>query len=160
MNSAVASQGFSVQYLHGLTLPSAINYASVFSNQPTATYSAVSVGTSPTDAILASVTAVSPGTGAAGSPPDSDEQGNSWNVDHILELQFVVGAFQLNSRPYVHIFSRDHGAISLRERDLADTNHEKYHRHYIDPSRELELGISRMLHLNQRYLCAVSLPLS
>lgn len=80
-------------------LRSAINYASVFSNQPTATYSAISIGASPTDAILASVTEVSPGTGAAGSPPDPNEQGISWNVDHILELQFVVGAFQVNPRP-------------------------------------------------------------
>lgn len=156
IHSAVASQEFSVQYLHALTPPSAINYASVFSNQPTATYSAISIGASPTDAILASVTEVSPGTGAAGSPPDPNEQGISWNVDHILELQFVVGAFQVNPRPYAHIFSRDLRASSHGERSLADTNHKKYHRHYIDPSRKLELGITRMLHLNQRYLCAVS----
>lgn len=103
-----------------LTLPSAINYASVFSAQPTATYSAVFIGASPSDAILSSFKEVPSGTGAAGSPPDPNEQGPIYNVDHILELQFVVGAFQSNPRPYVHIFPRD-----LGERDLTDTNHRK-----------------------------------
>ncbi|KAL8687481.1 MAG: hypothetical protein Q9218_006359, partial [Villophora microphyllina] len=39
------------------------------------------------------------GTDAVGSPPDSKEQGPRYVVDHILELQFVVGAFQINPRP-------------------------------------------------------------
>ena len=120
----MASINSSVQYLHSLTLPSAINYASVFSAQATATYSAVSTGASPGAAVLASVTAISPGTGAAGSPPDPNEQGNVYNVDHILELQFVVGAFQVNPRPYVHIFPRDPRAHHLGERGHADTNHK------------------------------------
>lgn len=94
-----------------LILPSAIDYASVFSAQATATYSAVSTGASPSDAVLASVTAVSPGTGAVGSPPDPKEQGDVYNVDHILELQFVVGAFQVNSRPYVQSFPETLGLI-------------------------------------------------
>ncbi|KAM0802096.1 hypothetical protein BDR22DRAFT_135903 [Usnea florida] len=80
-------------------LRDAIDYTSVFSAQATATYSAVSTGASPSDAVLASVTAVSPGNAAAGTPPDPSEQGQIYNIDHILELQFVVGAFQVNPRP-------------------------------------------------------------
>ena len=87
-----------------LTPLSAIDYTSVFSAQATATYSAVSTGASPSDAVLASVTAVSPGNAAAGTPPDPSEQGQIYNIDHILELQFVVGAFQVNPRPYVCVF--------------------------------------------------------
>ena len=95
---------FLVWYLQLLTLPSALDYTSIFSAQATATYSAVSTGASASDAVLASVTAVSPGNGAAGVPPDPAEQGRIYNIDHILELQFVVGAFQVNPRPYVRIF--------------------------------------------------------
>lgn len=123
-----------VWYIQLLTLPSALDYTSIFSAQATATYSAVSTGASPSDAVLASVTAVSPGNGAAGVPPDPDEQGRIYNIDHILELQFVVGAFQVNPRPYVRIFHKGSNALRHGERDPADTNHKKYHGRHINPS--------------------------
>ena len=116
---------FAVWYIQLLTLLSAVDYTSIFSAQSTATYSAVSTGASPINAVLASVTAVSPGNGAAGTPPDPSEQGPKYNIDHILELQFVVGAFKVNSRPYVRIFLRGLDAVRHGEQDLADTNHEK-----------------------------------
>ena len=76
----------------------AINYASLFSAQPTVIYSALSTGTATTDARLVATTTISPGNSVVGSPPDLI-QGNQYVVDHILELQFVVGAFQVNTRP-------------------------------------------------------------
>ncbi|KAL8676080.1 MAG: hypothetical protein Q9186_007365 [Xanthomendoza sp. 1 TL-2023] len=82
-----------------LTVASAINYASVFSAQATVTYSAVSTGAQATDAQLVATTTVTPGNNAVGPPPDTNEQGPRYVVDHILELQFVVGAFQVNPRP-------------------------------------------------------------
>ncbi|KAI4191583.1 MAG: hypothetical protein LQ346_004729 [Caloplaca aetnensis] len=77
----------------------AVDYASVFSAQSTATYSAVSVGSAPSEATLVATTTVAPGTKAVGSPPEPREQGDKYVVDHILELQFVVGAFSVNTRP-------------------------------------------------------------
>ena len=100
IHSVMASQNSYVWYRYLLTIPSAVDYTSVFSAQATATYSAVSTGASPSDAVLASVTAVAPGNGAPGVPRDPNEQGNIYNIDHILELQFVVGAFSVNPRPY------------------------------------------------------------
>ena len=108
----------SVSYVHSLTLPLAVNYAASFSAQATATYSVVSTGASPTDAALASHTEVSPGTGAPGAPLDPQEQGTAYNVDHIFELQFVVGAFQLNPRPYVMSSQITLGLIISRARIL------------------------------------------
>ena len=102
---------YPVGCIERLTMISAIDYTSVFSAQATATYSAVSTGASPSDAVLASVTAVSPGNGAAGAPPGPAEQGRIYNIDHILELQFVVGAFQVNPRPYVRICHQVFSAI-------------------------------------------------
>ncbi|KAL8821134.1 MAG: hypothetical protein Q9223_000789 [Gallowayella weberi] len=80
-------------------LRDAIDYASAFSARATVTYSAVSTGAQATDAVLVATTTVSPGNAAVGPPPDSNEQGPRYVVDHILELQFVVGAFQVNPRP-------------------------------------------------------------
>ncbi|KAL8707434.1 MAG: hypothetical protein Q9225_007756, partial [Loekoesia sp. 1 TL-2023] len=77
----------------------AVDYASAFSAQATVTYSAVSVGASPSDAVLTATTTVSPGSNGVGPPPDPKQQGPRYVVDHILELQFVVGAFQINDRP-------------------------------------------------------------
>ncbi|KAI4094910.1 MAG: hypothetical protein Q9206_004671 [Seirophora lacunosa] len=82
-------------------LRKAVNYASVFSAQKTVTYSAVSTGAAPSDATLVGTVTRSPGSNAAGSPPDAKEQGKQFVVDHIVELQFVVGAFSIQSRPYV-----------------------------------------------------------
>ncbi|KAL9576737.1 MAG: hypothetical protein Q9203_007682 [Teloschistes exilis] len=76
----------------------AVNYRTVFSNQATVTYSAVSPGALPASAQLAATTTV-PGNIRPGSPPDPTEQGTVYVVDHILELQFVVGAFQVNPQP-------------------------------------------------------------
>lgn len=123
---------FPVWYKRILTLLSAIDYTSIFSAQATATYSAVFTGASPSNAVLASVTAVPQGNGAPGVPPDPSEQGQIYNIDHILELQFVVGAFQVNPRPYVRNFPRGFGTVRHGERDLADTNHKKHHGHYIN----------------------------
>lgn len=77
----------------------AIDYASVFSAQAAVTYSAISVGAAPSDAVQIATTTISPGNNAVGSPPDHKEQGDKYVVDHILELQFVVGAFQINPPP-------------------------------------------------------------
>ncbi|KAL9018007.1 MAG: hypothetical protein Q9185_004676 [Variospora sp. 1 TL-2023] len=81
---------------------SAFDYASKFSAQATATYSAVSIGAAPSDATLVATTSQSPGSNPVGSPPDPNEQGPRYVVDHIVELQFVVGAFRVNPRPYVN----------------------------------------------------------
>ncbi|KAL8670784.1 MAG: hypothetical protein Q9224_007652, partial [Gallowayella concinna] len=92
---------------------SAINYASVFSAQATVTYSAVSTGAQATDAQLVATTTVTPGNNAVGPPPDTNEQGPRYVVDHILELQFVVGAFQVNPRPQTSIASAFSGTFNL-----------------------------------------------
>ncbi|KAL8761075.1 MAG: hypothetical protein Q9184_002781 [Pyrenodesmia sp. 2 TL-2023] len=81
------------------TGPLPVNYASIFSAQATVTYSAVSVGAAPSDAALIGTTTVTPGTNRPGPPPDKKEQGEIYVVDHILELQFAVGAFSVNPRP-------------------------------------------------------------
>ncbi|KAL8650247.1 MAG: hypothetical protein Q9210_003939 [Variospora velana] len=83
-------------------LRNAVDYAARFSAQATATYSAVSIGAAPSDAALVATTSQSPGSNAVGSPPDPKEQGPGYVVDHIVELQFAVGAFQINPRPYVN----------------------------------------------------------
>ncbi|KAL8774320.1 MAG: hypothetical protein Q9209_001071 [Squamulea sp. 1 TL-2023] len=80
-------------------LRKALDYAAIFSAQDTVTYSAISVGTKTADAVQTATTIISPGNNAVGSPPDPKEQGDKYVVDHILELQFVVGAFQINPRP-------------------------------------------------------------
>ncbi|KAL9578853.1 MAG: hypothetical protein Q9203_006939, partial [Teloschistes exilis] len=80
-------------------LRDAVKYRNIFSNQATVTYSAVSTGAQPASAKLVATSTVSPGTNGVGSPPDANEQGTGYTVDHILELQFVVGAFQVNPRP-------------------------------------------------------------
>ncbi|KAI4101985.1 MAG: hypothetical protein L6R37_004650 [Teloschistes peruensis] len=76
----------------------AVNHRSVFFNQATVTYSAISTGALPASAQLAATTTV-PGNIRPRSPPDPTEQGTVYVVDHILELQFVVGAFQVNPQP-------------------------------------------------------------
>ncbi|KAL8791712.1 MAG: hypothetical protein Q9195_005719 [Heterodermia aff. obscurata] len=91
-----------------------IDYASLFSAQPTVTYSAVSVGAAPSNARLVATTSVSPGSNAVGSPPDSSEQGPNYVVDHILELQFAVGAFQINPRPQTSVASAFSNTFNLQ----------------------------------------------
>ncbi|KAL8917004.1 MAG: hypothetical protein Q9208_008222 [Pyrenodesmia sp. 3 TL-2023] len=61
----------------------------------------VSIGAAPSDAALVGTTTITPGNNRPGPPPDQKEQGDRYEVDHILELQFAVGAFQVNPRPYV-----------------------------------------------------------
>lgn len=63
------------------------------------TYAAVSTGAATSDARLVATTTLMPGNKAVGSPPDSSEQGTKYVVDHILELQFAVGAFKVNLWP-------------------------------------------------------------
>ncbi|KAL8799656.1 MAG: hypothetical protein Q9182_005726 [Xanthomendoza sp. 2 TL-2023] len=94
-------------------LRDAIDYASAFRARATVTYSAVSTGAQPSDAVLVATTTVSPGNAAVGPPPDSREQGPRYVVDHILELQFVVGAFSVNPRPQTSIASAFSGAFNL-----------------------------------------------
>ncbi|KAL8662434.1 MAG: hypothetical protein Q9202_004755, partial [Teloschistes flavicans] len=132
----------------------AVNYRSIFSNQPTVTYSAVSTGAQPASAKLVATSTVSPGTNGVGSPPDTKEQGTAYAVDHILELQFVVGAFQVNPRPYALLFHPP-----VRRLPFADLTFLKNPRLDVDPAFSLEFRISRLLYQDQRLrtLCPADL---
>ncbi|KAI4254267.1 MAG: hypothetical protein LQ352_003183 [Teloschistes flavicans] len=71
-------------------LRDAVNYRSIFSNQPTVTYSAVSTGAQPASAKLVATSTVSPGTNGVGSPPDTKEQGTALDVDPAFSLEFRI----------------------------------------------------------------------
>ena len=72
---------------------------SLFSNLATRTYSQISIGPAPSDAVFTVFQTVGPG--ATPIPPSDDRQGkpigssdsNSWQIDHILELQVLGYAF-------------------------------------------------------------------
>ncbi len=80
-----------------LFLVPAVDYTSVYYAQDPATLTAIATGAADTDASFVSTSTVKPGQNA-GSPPDST-QGATYQVDHIVELQFLVGAFSVNARP-------------------------------------------------------------
>lgn len=75
----------------------AVDYASLYYAQNPATLTAIATGAADTDASFVPTATVTPGQNA-GSPPDAT-QGAKYQVDHIVELQFLVGAFSVNARP-------------------------------------------------------------
>ncbi|KAL6716550.1 hypothetical protein ACLMJK_006117 [Lecanora helva] len=80
-------------------LRKAVDASTLYTNLATQTYSQISIGPSPTDAVFTVFETV--GTGFYPKPPSDDLQGkpsgsngeNSWNIDHILELQVLGYAF-------------------------------------------------------------------
>ncbi|KAL9100974.1 MAG: hypothetical protein Q9163_003716 [Psora crenata] len=78
----------------------AVDYASLYTAQPTATYTTLAIGNQPSDASFVSYTTVAPGQNAGGPPTEvAAVQGSTWEIDHIVELQFFVGAFSVENRP-------------------------------------------------------------
>lgn len=73
--------------------------STLYTNLATQTYSQISIGPSPSDAVFTVFERV--GAGFYPKPPSDDLQGkpsgsngdNSWNIDHILELQVLGYAF-------------------------------------------------------------------
>lgn len=80
-------------------LRDAVKASTLYTNLATQTYSQISIGPSPSDAVFTVFETV--GSGFYPKPPSDDRQGkpagnngdNSWNIDHILELQVLGYAF-------------------------------------------------------------------
>ena len=80
-------------------LRQAVDASTLYTNLATQTYSQISIGAAPTDAVFTVFETV--GKNFFPNPPSDDLQGkpagsngdNSWNIDHILELQVLGYAF-------------------------------------------------------------------
>ena len=68
-----------------------MNARSIYTNQATQTYSQISIGPAPNDAVFTIFETVGPQVRP--TPPSATQQGRIWNVDHILELQVLGYAF-------------------------------------------------------------------